>query len=1027
MKAENYLREFENPSSRFRGAPFWSWNCKLDKETMLRQIDYFQEMGMGGFTMHCRTGLATPYLGPEFMEVIKACVEKAKKLGMKACLYDEDRWPSGFAGGEVTKDTQYRSRYLVVTPYSAEELLARGMTENISAAHGSATGTGTLLARYEVILQNGCLSSYRRLKDGETGENIWYAYLEISGNSSWYNNQAYVDALNKKAIQRFIETTHVPYRNEVGEEFGKTIPSIFTDEPQFIRKSSLGRAEDRDDVILPYTDDFEDTYRAAYGKSLLDCLPEVIWELPEGAASLTRYRYHDHLAERFAEAFSDTLGDWCEKNGLPLTGHLMEEPTLGSQTEALGEAMRHYRGFGIPGIDILCDYREYTTAKQAQSAAHQLGRNEVTSELYGVTGWDFDFRGHKLQGDWQAALGVTHRVPHLAWASMEGEAKRDYPASIFFQSPWYKKYNALETYFGRINTALQSGTPLTRVAVLHPVESYWLCDGPEEQTAARRQALERQFSDVTEWLLFGLLDFDYVSESLLATLPHEEGKPAFSVGDMHYDAVVVPGCRTMRSSTLQRLKDFSTAGGTVIFLGDAPALLDAVPSGEPQKLAEDCIRIPFEQTALLEALEPLRLVDVRDSRGVRADCYLSQMRSIDDGRILFLANGRARENSDVPKKTRYTVRLAGIWAAAELCALTGETRPLPVSHEGGCTVLSRTLWNQDSLLLSLTPAKALAPGNEAQAGQEPELVRELHRLDGYGLEEPNVLLLDQAEVLLDGKPLLPSEEILRADTAVRAALGYPADGGNVAQPWTMPQEPYEHRVELRYTLSSQIPVRGCKLAMEHPERAEIRLNGQPVPTEADGWYVDPCIGTLPLPVLSAGENLLSVTLPYNSTSSLEWCYVLGLFGVHVSGDRARLTALPQSAELGFADLTAQGFPFYAGNFTYTCELEVEEGDYELAVTKFRCPVLSVRIDGREAGDIAFAPYRVPLGHLKGRHVLHITAYGNRINAFGPVHCCDETVTWWGPDSWRKEGDAFSYEYQLRRTGILSAPKLYRLR
>jgi hypothetical protein len=62
----------------------------------------------------------------------------------------------------------------------------------------------------------------------------------------------------------------------------------------------------------------------------------------------------------------------------------------------------------------------------------------MLSELYGVTNWDYDFRGHKSQGDWQACLGVTVRVPHLAWQTMKGEGKRDYPASIFYQSPRYK-------------------------------------------------------------------------------------------------------------------------------------------------------------------------------------------------------------------------------------------------------------------------------------------------------------------------------------------------------------------------------------------------------------------------------------------------------------------------------------------------------------------------------------------------------------------------------------------------------------
>src|SRR5690606_6060831 len=156
-------------------------------------------------------------------------------------------------------------------------------------------------------------------------------------------------------------------------------------------------------------------------------------------------------------------------------------PTLESQTHATGEAMRSLRAFQIPGIDMLCDNMELTTAKQAQSVAHQYGREGVLSELYGVTNWDFDFVGHKAQGDWQAALGVTVRVPHLAWVSMAGEAKRDYPASIFYQSPWFREYPLIEDHFARVNVAMTRGQPLVRVGVVHPIESYWLAYGPEEQ------------------------------------------------------------------------------------------------------------------------------------------------------------------------------------------------------------------------------------------------------------------------------------------------------------------------------------------------------------------------------------------------------------------------------------------------------------------------------------------------------------------------------------------------------------------
>ena len=301
----NYLKQFERPESKFRGAPFWAWNCRLDKDTVLRQVDVFKEMGLGGFTIHCRTGLATEYMGDEFMEIVRAVVEKARRLNMKVYLYDEDRWPSGFGGGKVTKDPAYRGRYLVFTPIRSEDRGKTGDDVGGSSARARAKGDGVLLARYEVTLKGGYLADYRMLEDGEEGSNVWYAYMEVNAPSPWYNNEAYVNTLDKKAIDRFIETTHEPYYEALGDDFGELIPSIFTDEPQFVHKTVLGKAEDRSDIIIPYTDDFEETYLAAYQDSFLGHLPEVFWELPDGRISVTRYRYHDHVAERFACAFSE--------------------------------------------------------------------------------------------------------------------------------------------------------------------------------------------------------------------------------------------------------------------------------------------------------------------------------------------------------------------------------------------------------------------------------------------------------------------------------------------------------------------------------------------------------------------------------------------------------------------------------------------------------------------------------------------------------------------------------------------------
>ncbi|MFH1761792.1 MAG: hypothetical protein ABIA63_11905, partial [bacterium] len=86
----SFIKTFKNPPAKFRGKPFWAWNGKLDKSELSRQILVMKKMGLGGFFMHSRTGLVTPYLSKEWFACIDLCIKDAKKQGMEAWLYDED-------------------------------------------------------------------------------------------------------------------------------------------------------------------------------------------------------------------------------------------------------------------------------------------------------------------------------------------------------------------------------------------------------------------------------------------------------------------------------------------------------------------------------------------------------------------------------------------------------------------------------------------------------------------------------------------------------------------------------------------------------------------------------------------------------------------------------------------------------------------------------------------------------------------------------------------------------------------------
>ena len=1012
---------FRNPPCEYRAAPFWAWNCDLNKDLLLREIDQMKRMGMGGFHMHVRTGMSTTYLSDGFMQLIRDCVDKAKEERMRAYLYDEDRWASGAAGGYVTREERYRARYLLFTTVSYEQAEENPAFVPVDSPR---TGKGRLLARYAVRLNDeGELAEYRLLKDGQqadAAETAWYAYLEIEKESPWFNNQTYVNTLDKKAIERFVEITHERYKEVVGNEFGGAVQSIFSDEPQFSRKTTLGFAGEKKDVVLPWTDDLPDTFRAAYGEELLAGLPELYWELPGGAVSLIRYHYHDHIAERFAEGFADTVGTWCARNGLLLTGHMMEEPTLKSQTAALGEAMRSYRSFQLPGIDMLCDWREYTTAKQAQSAAHQFGCPGVMSELYGVTNWDFDFRGHKLAGDWQAALGVTLRVPHLTWVSMEGEAKRDYPASIGYQSPWYTEYPMVEDHFARLNTVLTRGKAQVRLGVIHPVESYWLHWGPSEATALVRDEMDEHFQSLAQWLLYGLIDFDYISESLLPQ-QCEAGNAPLSVGEMAYDVVLVPDCQTLRATTVDRLESFVAAGGRLVFAGRIPELVDAKPSGRVKELAQRAECISFSKGAILSALDGVRFVDIRDDKGMRTTNLLHQVRAEGDTRYVFLCHGEKPENPDVCPREDIVLRIRGEWKVRRMDTATGEIAPLHVAYEKGRTVLRYAFYAYDSLLIELTPGRAEA-GEDAPAEKKFDYYALWHPVE-IALSEPNVLLLDTAQYAFDDEEnWRDEEELLRADDAFREELGYPLRKKEVAQPWVVPDEPITHHLRLKFTVHSEMEIKAPQLALEKAESVEIAVNGCPVDNASVGWFVDESIKKVQLPDLPAGDSVIELTLPFGRRSNVEWCYLLGDFGVRVQG--AEKTIIPPVRRLGFGDWTTQGLPFYCGNVTYKIPVRVEKDTLTIRVPQYRGSVLGMEMDGVRQGDMAYAPYEYTFTNLQpGEHEVGITVYGNRVNGFGCVHNCDDSTSWFGPDCWRSEGVRWCYEYRLRKSGLLVSPQI----
>ncbi|MGC9064590.1 MAG: glycosyl hydrolase, partial [bacterium] len=388
---------------------------------------------------------------------------------------------------------------------------------------------------------------------------------EICKKSDWFNGDTYGDNLNPKSVKTFIKTTYERYLKEVGEEFGKTIPGIFTDELNIFSGHNPGLKG------LPWTDILSEYFKEKRGYELLEGLPYLFFEGER--AHKMRYDFWRTITELFVESYSKQIGKWCKEHNIIFTGHYLYENEFPQSIIASGAIMPHYQYQGIPGIDILTEsIRETLTVKQCSSIVNQFRKKRLISELYGCTGWEFTFEGQKWVGDWQYALGVNLRCQHLALYSLRGCRKRDYPPSFNYNTTWWKYNKVIEDYFARLSFILSEGEVVREILLIHPIESAWMIfNGSNIEEVS---SIGRGLQEIADTLLALHRDFDLGDESIIENYGKVFGSE-FVVNEASYKLVILPPMKTIRASTVKLLKEFLDSGGKIISVTPHPDMVEA--------------------------------------------------------------------------------------------------------------------------------------------------------------------------------------------------------------------------------------------------------------------------------------------------------------------------------------------------------------------------------------------------------------------------------------------------------------------
>ena len=954
--------------------PFWSWNDKLEPEELRRQIRVMHKLKMNGFFMHARGGLETEYLSNEWFECIDACIDEAKKLGMEAWSYDENGWPSGFAGGILLEDPYNHACYITHsehTEFPAED--------NILAVYSL---EGNKLCRTE--MDNGSKK---------------YIAVHIG------YDPTYVDTLDGTVTDKFIKATHELYKEKISsEDFGTAMPGFFTDEPQYFRYGT------------PYSKIIPAEFKNKYGYDVLDMLAALFIDC-EGDKEF-RYDYYYLIHELFMQNFAKRIYDWCEENNIQLTGHAVEEAFLAGQMWCCGGVMPFYQYEHIPGIDYLSrGVGNVISPKQIGSASAQLGRKKVISEMFACCGWDVSPKELKKIADLQYAGGVNMMCQHLYAYSERGQRKRDYPAHYSEHLQWQDEMAKFNEFYNNLGYVLSLGEEFANVCVIHPIHSCYLNYKRREDTATVAD-IEGKLVELSNLLSSNQVQYHYADESMLAKLGGTENG-RLSLGFCDYDYVIIPYCHTLDGTTADILKKYIADGGKVLVYDKCPDRID----GRPADLSWLRSNITMEDIMNSRPMV-LTAQDGGNVPGVRL-----RIRDTDYGRIFYLTN--ITEN-----KYRFTATCGGCLAVSEVDMADLSVKPVHGVSEIDCPVELYFEGASSCVLVENNSAKMLSPKTLKLPGERiplgdftfdtlPENILTLDNVS-YSLDGESYSTVRSIYAVKD--------MLFHKRYAGKLYLRYPFNAEFVPEKLRVCVEKMKYADVL--VNGSKITLEDVPYFDKGTYTADIaplvKVGQNEITLVIDYFQRDYVYYVLFGGVSESLRNCLAFD------TEIESIYLYGAFAVRTDGSfeacpknafryNGEFVLTKQRSEIDVTNIIKDGYPFYAGKITVSTVYDYKKGmPTELYVTGRRA-VCNASVNGVPAADMMFSDHADISAYLKeGENVITLTLCNSCRNMMGPHHRHDPEPFGVGPytfsfeKEWDSEGEvcpAYVPGYAFVRFGI----------
>ena len=570
---------FKNPPSDCWPHTRWWWpGNPVSKAEITRELEEMRTHGIRGVEQISMGEVYEkgniPYLSDEFMEMLKHTVKEAKRLGMEVSL--NFGGPGWIIGGAWVKEED-KSKDLVPTflDLTGNQVYNGNLPDRLIKTNRSwerftpkLDGDETLLAVVagelesdgkinEKSLINLTATVSENKINWKVPEGQWRLmafWLKKNGISNA------VDHFSSQAMESYCNFLGNKFYQAFGDEFGKTVESLFVDSFELPNLSSG----------INWSTGLLEAFKKEKGYDIAPYFPAIWWNVGDISPKI-RFDVNEFLHETGLNVFFKTFLGWCEDHHIK--GRIQAYGFNTDNIEASGKAH-------IPEMEITAGEKDAADwfdtrigpKQYVASGAHLYGRKVVSAEVYTFIHWERyreTLEELKIASDGYLLAGATKFYNHGFNFSPEKNVTptRSLPFAAYIQpqNVWWKYYPKLAEYIARCTYLLRQGDFVADIALYSPLSNQWALN----VLNMRKWTREFEWGDLGELLIANGYNYDLINDDALQNLATvADGK--LKIRTNEYKVLILPNVETIPLKTLEFIEKYVEMGGIVIALERIP-------------------------------------------------------------------------------------------------------------------------------------------------------------------------------------------------------------------------------------------------------------------------------------------------------------------------------------------------------------------------------------------------------------------------------------------------------------------------